>query len=49
MTKAAAFLDDMISMQIKKKEAGASDRVRGNEFFAAGQYDEAMEAYTIAL
>ena len=36
MTKAASFLEDMISMHMKKKEASSTERARGNEFFAAG-------------
>ena len=49
MSQAAAFLEELLDMQTKKKEAGVAERARGNEFFAAGQFDQAKECYTVAL
>lgn len=49
MTQAAAFLEHILDLQAKKKEAGAAERVKGNQLFSQGRLLEAKEQYTLAL
>ena len=37
MTQAAAFLQDMLDLQSRKKEASNVERIKGNEFYVAGK------------
>ena len=36
-------------MQTRKREAGTVERVKGNEFYKAGDTERAIECYTMAL
>lgn len=49
MSQSASFLEDLLATQQHKKSAGEVERIRGNEFYAQGKFDEAIWSYTLAI
>ena len=44
-----AFLHNLLAEKLHRKDTGYIDRMRGNEFYAQGEYSCALECYGRAI
>jgi len=48
-TQAPSFVHQLLALQQQKKDAGEVARLRGNEFYAQGEFESALQCYTSAI
>ena len=46
MSQKGSFIEELLARQQERKSSGEVERVRGNELYAQGEYEKALECYS---